>query len=123
MRLLTHNFITSKANGTENGYPLQLIVKEVEVKESSFRENFIRHIIQTLEWNVFCQAASLVGVDSLPPEINEENLKDTNFLKAVHHVMMDIHVIEGELRCPATGKIYEIIDGIPNMMLTEEELN
>jgi multifunctional methyltransferase subunit TRM112 len=34
---------------------------------------------------------------------------------------MNVHVVEGTLTCPVTGREFPIIDEIPNMLLEEEE--
>jgi len=43
-------------------------------------------------------------------------------LKALHHVLFEIHVLEGELVCPESGRRFFVRDGIPNMLLHEDEL-
>merc|ERR1712013_829410 len=35
---------------------------------------------------------------------------------------MEIHVVEGHLECPETQRKFAITDGIPNMLLLEDEL-
>jgi multifunctional methyltransferase subunit TRM112 len=34
---------------------------------------------------------------------------------------MNIHLVQGMLTCPVTGREFPVTDGIPNMMLEEEE--
>lgn len=48
--------------------------------------------------------------------VNEE------FLQKLHHVLMEVEVIEGALECPETGRIFPIQNGIPNMLLAENEV-
>ena len=40
----------------------------------------------------------------------------------LHRVLFDIHVLGGHLVCPDTGRRFPIHDGIPNMILHEDEL-
>ena len=40
----------------------------------------------------------------------------------VHRVLMCVEIVEGELQCPDTGRIFPIRDGIPNMLVQEEEV-
>lgn len=51
----------------------------------------------------------------------EELLEDENVLKALHHVLLEVEVMEGDLECPETGRKFPIKNGIPNMLINEEE--
>lgn len=42
--------------------------------------------------------------------------EDEPFLTALHHVIMEIEIIEGQLVCPETSKKFPIKDGIPSML-------
>ena len=46
---------------------------------------------------------------------------DPQFLQALYHVLMNVHVIRGMLTCPVSGREFPIKDGIPDMILEEEE--
>ena len=43
-------------------------------------------------------------------------------LEALHHALFNIHIIEGELVCPDTGRKFPVKQGIPNMILHEDEI-
>ena len=45
-----------------------------------------------------------------------------DFLKKAHHVLMEIDIINGDLVCPETGRKFPVSDGIPNMLLNEDEV-
>src|SRR3546814_7068128 len=60
--------------------------------------------------------SSDLGFSDLPSEVDEEMLADDGFIAAVHRIIMDVHVIEGALICPDTGRRFPIENGIPNMM-------
>ena len=62
-----------------------------------------------------------MGFSTLPPQLTEDLASDDNFLKALYHVLMNLHLVQGVLTCPTTGKEFPVIDGIPNFMLEEEE--
>ena len=49
-------------------------------------------------------------------EFSEELLGDLDVLKALHHLLLDVHLIEGELECPESGQRFAVTNGIPNMM-------
>ena len=42
--------------------------------------------------------------------------------RKVHHALLDIHVMEGALICPESGRSFPVTGGIPNMLLHEDEV-
>lgn len=68
---------------------------------------------------LFLQVGHGAGLPDNVPDMYEEN---EEFLKAAHHVMMEVEVVEGELECPETGRKFPISEGIPNMLLREDEV-
>ncbi len=47
---------------------------------------------------------------------------DESTLETLHFFLFDVHVVEGMLQCPDTGRKFPIKDGIPNMILHEDEV-
>jgi multifunctional methyltransferase subunit TRM112 len=47
---------------------------------------------------------------------------DYVLISQFNRILMDIHVLEGFLICPETGRRYPIHDGIPNMLLHADEV-
>ena len=41
---------------------------------------------------------------------------DADFLLQLHHALMEIEIIDGQLVCPETGKKFPIKDGILSML-------
>lgn len=60
--------------------------------------------------------------ESRPDAVGEEQLGDTDLLKRVHKALLEIEVIEGKLVCPESGREFPINNGIPNMILNEDEV-
>lgn len=58
----------------------------------------------------------------MPDSVPEEAEMNEDFLKQVHRVMIEVEVIEGELQCPESGRKFPISEGIPNMLLREDEV-
>jgi len=54
--------------------------------------------------------------------LNEESLSNEDLLKKLHTVLLELEVIEGELVCPETGRKFQISNGIPNMLVSDEEV-
>lgn len=117
MRLLSYISLRSHGKDVKVGYPLGLQIADFEVVESDCNEDFMKHIIPTLEWETLQKCAQAVGIEGLPVAYDAALLEDTDFLSFVHNLLLDIHVIKGTLICPDTNRNYPIEDGIPNMML------
>lgn len=80
-------------------------------------------MIPKLDWNVLCSAAESIGKsESIPKELVHDYENNTEFLKSVHHVLLEIDIVNGELICPETGRKFPINNGIPNMLLNEDEV-
>jgi multifunctional methyltransferase subunit TRM112 len=95
----------------------------VKVCEVDFNPEFIARVIPRLDWPVVVQAAEDLGQSSdLPKELIENYENDQEFLKKAHHVLMEIDIINGDLVCPESGRKFPISDGIPNMLLNEDEV-
>ena len=62
-----------------------------------------------------------MGISTLPPTLTDALVEDPLFLRALYHILMNVHLVKGMLTCPVTGREFPVQDGIPNMMLEEEE--
>lgn len=63
------------------------------------------------------------GLNPLPEEVTEEMLQeDEAFLKSFHHALLEVHLEEGALICPETGRRFKVDKGIPNLLLHEDEI-
>ena len=88
-----------------------------------FNPDFIARVIPRLDWPVVVKAAQDLGqAADLPFELAESYETDQDFLKKAHHVLMEIDIINGDLVCPETGRKFPVSDGIPNMLLNEDEV-
>lgn len=127
MRLLTHNMLrNNSAEAKGKGFPLKITATEIRVDsdESGDVETqvaLIKGVLDTLDWPTLVQAASEMGLSTLPPQLTQEMANDTVFLQALYQIVMNVHLVKGILTCPATGREFPVQDGIPNMMLEEEE--
>ncbi|KAG7344272.1 Trm112p-like protein [Nitzschia inconspicua] len=110
------------------GYPLKITAVEVKVIQNpnggGFEGSdleFVKRLLPTLDWPALVQAANDVGIPTLPPLLTVELSEDASFLQALYHILMNVHLIKGMLTCPVTGREFPVTDGIPNMMLEEDE--
>jgi multifunctional methyltransferase subunit TRM112 len=93
------------------------------VSEVEFNPEFIARIIPKLDWAEVCQAAKQLNqLGDLPSNLPGDYENNHAFLRKAHHVLMEIEVINGDLVCPETGRKFPISDGIPNMLLNEDEV-
>jgi Trm112p-like protein. len=129
MRLLTHNTMrnnSEKAKG--KGWPLRITAVEVRVddadeigSEPEKEIAFVKGILGMLDWPTLVQGASQMGLTTLPQVLTEEMSQDTEFLRALYHVLMNVHLVRGMLTCPDTGREFPVTDGIVDFSMEEEE--
>mmetsp|Transcript_644 Transcript_644/g.1899 ORF Transcript_644/g.1899 Transcript_644/m.1899 type:complete len:128 (+) Transcript_644:63-446(+) len=64
------------------------------------------------------------SLSSLPrrasPSVARRSRTDDEFLRALHRVLFDVHVLEGRLVCKESGQVFPIEEGRANMMISEE---
>uniref|UniRef100_A0A4W3GVZ5 Multifunctional methyltransferase subunit TRM112-like protein n=1 Tax=Callorhinchus milii TaxID=7868 RepID=A0A4W3GVZ5_CALMI len=96
---------------------------EVKVSKVDFNQEFISRMIPKVEWSALVEAATSIGHgDDLPKELSPEYESNTELLQKVHHVLLEVEVVEGALQCPESGREFPITKGIPNMLLNEDEV-
>ncbi|GBG00582.1 multifunctional methyltransferase subunit [Raphidocelis subcapitata] len=123
MKLLTHNMLACTIKGVQNGFPLKIEAEEVVEREADFDPDFLRHIFPKLEWAAFLEGARALGcAEGLPDAVPEGALEEEAFLRAFHHALLEVHLEEGALVCPETGRRFIVSKGIPNMLLNEDEV-
>ncbi|XP_052896184.1 multifunctional methyltransferase subunit TRM112-like protein [Anopheles moucheti] len=122
MKLLTYNFLTSKCiRGVKVGYPLKLNILEKKEVNADFNSEFITRMLPRLEWSAICAAAANVGSE-IPSTMPTDIQNDMETLQKLHHILLEVDVVEGTLECPETGRIFPINKGVPNMLLNEDEV-
>mmetsp|Transcript_12850 Transcript_12850/g.19504 ORF Transcript_12850/g.19504 Transcript_12850/m.19504 type:complete len:132 (-) Transcript_12850:202-597(-) len=131
MRLLTHNFLKSNVRNTTKGYPLVIEARRIIYEESSLDGTMVKKLCSKIDYEVLVGALtqlrnSNVDVDFgwpiIPGSLGEEQSMDEEVIEMLHKVLFDIHVLDGDLVCPDTGRKFPIRDGIPNMVLHEDEI-
>jgi multifunctional methyltransferase subunit TRM112 len=128
MRLLTHNTLRNNTEAAKaGGFPLKITVSEIRVDEPDPEDDpdrqvaFVTSILSILDWPALVQAASDMGLSSLPPTLTEDMSTDENFLRALYHMLLKVHLVKGMLTCPTTGREFPVTNGIANFMLEEDE--
>eukprot|EP00307_Rebecca_sp_RCC1486_P002033 CAMPEP_0119413326 /NCGR_PEP_ID=MMETSP1335-20130426/5451_1 /TAXON_ID=259385 /ORGANISM="Chrysoculter rhomboideus, Strain RCC1486" /LENGTH=108 /DNA_ID=CAMNT_0007438111 /DNA_START=136 /DNA_END=462 /DNA_ORIENTATION=+ len=103
--------------GNAKGFPLKIEAEKVEQVETDFNAEFVARMVAKLEWKALLTAMRDIGVDTqLPIEVPDKYEEDEQFLKALHHVLLEVEVMEGQLVCPETGRKFPVKEGIPSMI-------
>ncbi|OUZ99345.1 Uncharacterized protein family UPF0434/Trm112 [Macleaya cordata] len=111
--------------GVTNGFPLRIEMEKFVVKEVEFNADFLRNVFPKIEWKALVDAAQSMGYAELPKDTEWPTmlLDDSNeFLKKFQHALLELHLEEGALICPETGRRFPVNKGIPNMLLHEDEV-
>ncbi len=90
----------------------------IRVKSSLPASLFSCKLIQLFKNNFFVNDGACFRYRIIP----ESYEQDQEFLKRAHHVLLEIEVINGDLVCPETSRKFPVSDGIPNMLLNEDEI-
>lgn len=122
MRLLTHNMLSSNIKGVANGFPLRLEATSTSEKKVEMNPSFLTNIFPKLDWPALVDASRSLGYLLLPDKADPSMLDDPDFRHNLHHALLEIHVEDGALICPETGRRFPINKGIPNMLLHEDEV-
>ena len=131
MRLMTHNFLRSNVKGTENGYPLLIEVTALNCIESSsvIDKDLLLGLLPKINYPALLSAIQQVSphchppLEELPTELptNVTDL-DNVTMANLNRALFDVYLVEGYLICPDTGRRFPVKDGIPNMILHEDEI-
>lgn len=118
---------------TENGYPLNIEVTTISCKESPVDKGFLLGLLPKVDYAALRRAAQQMAPHCDPPlpELPEEldvsdaegnkNLDDA-VIANLHRVLFDVYLVEGWLVCPDTERKFPVKEGIPNMILHEDEI-
>ncbi|KAI8060719.1 hypothetical protein BC940DRAFT_246128 [Gongronella butleri] len=123
MRLITHNMLQCHAkNCNTNNFPLRFENVEVEQIEADFNPEFLVNMLPKLDWPALASTAVQLGIANVPQEVPADAAENEEFLKALHNLLLETHVQQGQMVCNNCQHIYRIKDGIPNMLLAEHEI-
>ncbi|XP_044799592.2 multifunctional methyltransferase subunit TRM112-like protein isoform X3 [Bubalus bubalis] len=94
---------------------------EVRINPVEFNPDFIVRMIPKVEWAALLEAADHLHLIQVPKEPIQGYEQNEEFLRKMHHVLLEVEVLEGTLQCPESGRVFPISRGIPNMLLSDEE--
>jgi multifunctional methyltransferase subunit TRM112 len=81
-------------------------------------------MLRKIDWQALKSAASDLLIHDLDKfsELTEDMISDDTILRKIHHLLFEVHLIDGHLICPETSRKFPVRDGIPNMLLHEDEV-
>ncbi|KXS21618.1 Trm112p-domain-containing protein [Gonapodya prolifera JEL478] len=121
MRLITHNMLQCPVKGcSKDNFPLRIEDAEIENADADFNPQFLKRMLDRIAWGALVQTSFSLGVAKLPESPGDPN--DDEFLQTLHHVLLETRVKEGRMVCNGCGHVYPIREGIPNMLLQENEV-
>lgn len=84
----------------------------------------MQRLLEKIDWAALkSTVASLPdwGVQ-LPEAVTPELTQDEKFLQELHTLLVRRQIVDGEMICPNCDRVYEIKNGIANMLLQEDEV-
>ncbi|OIV97891.1 hypothetical protein TanjilG_12648 [Lupinus angustifolius] len=114
--------LSSNIKGVTNGFPLRIEVVKVEEKTVEINADFLKNMFQKIDWKALTEASRSMGYTELPEESEFSLLESDEFLSRFHHALLELHLEEGALVCPESGRRFPVSKGIPNMLLHEDEV-
>jgi uncharacterized protein YbaR (Trm112 family) len=94
----------------------------------------VRAMMLKMDLSALHSAASDLGMTELVeglPASTEDSVSATSatiqswdeaMLRRIHRLLFEVALVEGSLVCPETGRKFPVRDGIPNMLLHEDEV-
>ncbi|KAK2984637.1 hypothetical protein RJ640_006620 [Escallonia rubra] len=114
--------LSSNIKGVTSGFPLRIEAEKVVEKQVELNAAFLKNMFTKIEWKPFVDASRAMGYAELPDEAESSMLESDEFLQKFHHALLELHLEEGALVCPETGRRFLVNKGIPNMLLHEDEV-
>ena len=129
MKLITHNILMCNKKGcTKNNFPLKLAVKSFSDFEPENAQEFsailMHRLLEKIDWPALRLTVASVPewAIQLPEEVTPELSQDDKFLHDLHLLLVRRQIVDGEMECPNCTRVYEIKNGIANMLLQEDEV-
>ena len=122
MRIVAHNMLKCNVKGVNNGYPLKIVAESIENVESD--QTFDPEVMKTLLGRLDTKGLVSAANDLEMPELNFDlETVDVTMLERIHEFLFNLSIKEGKLICPESGREFAIKDGIPSMLLHEDEIS
>ena len=122
MRILTQNILMCNVkNCIKKEIPLSLLVEKSEIIETEFNKDLVKKTLLRMNWNHLVETSKQLGEEELPSELKSDLLENSDFLMKLHNIIFQFHVVEGKLICKECKREYLVKNGIPNLLLEDDE--
>jgi multifunctional methyltransferase subunit TRM112 len=74
----------------------------------------IKNVLNRIQWTALKLAATNLQLTEISniENVTEEMANDETFLKTIHHLLFQVHVMEGYLICPESHRRFPITEGM-----------
>ena len=96
---------------------------------SSYHSLHVLTKVKVIGCAMFCKVCILISLTRCCSDPNKGHrrycisLNCASSYHSIHAILTQVEVMEGELVCPETGRKFPIQNGIPNMLLNEDEVS
>jgi multifunctional methyltransferase subunit TRM112 len=113
--------------GCTDNFPLSIHADKIEqtdeFKAEEFNPDFVRSLVDRIDYPALIRALGQLKLEHLlPPTASDVDLNNDDVARELHRLLLDIHLSEGFLCCEKCGRKYPVNQGIPNMLLREDEV-
>ena len=126
MKVITHNLLFCNKNtyiNNEKNFPL--LIKSTKTEFITLEKDDIRNksMCKKLDKNCLNEWCKNLNVYKYDLTLQIEELeKNEDFYTYLHHILLEIQIVEGSLVCLNCNREYEIKNGIPDFVLKDDEL-
>jgi len=99
---------------------LRVSLEAGELGEAAPTPSLLLEAVERVGYDAIYQIAQdcELGDLGLPPALPQAWQRDPNILAALHELLMNREVVEGNLTCQTCGRVYRISRGVPVMRLS-----
>jgi multifunctional methyltransferase subunit TRM112 len=106
----------------DKNHHLKLFIEQSQIIEKELRPVMVKKLAYKLNWALFVSTASSIGQEGLPETLEDSWLEVEENVKSLHNMLFQFEVIEGKLVCENCERVYQVKEGIPNLILEESEI-
>jgi multifunctional methyltransferase subunit TRM112 len=113
----------NKKTCTTNNFPLKIISTNSKIVTVDFNQELTQKFLKKLDLPALTQATKDLQIYKFDFEkLNEEEINNMEILKYIHHLINEVQIVEGKLICNNCNREYIIHNGIPNLVLNDNEV-
>ena len=121
MHLLSHSILCCRVKTcpSQGKNSLAVDIKDFKDTPRTFSVALLQKLLALVDYALVLSLADRVKI-AVPA--TKEDVKTEDEQKAVFKLISEIDIIDGELSCKDCSRRYPIMDGIPNLILEDDEI-